>query len=477
MNVEITKRDGKKVAFDPGKIEQGLVKANSECSKPAKLEALQAIVKEVSNEIELLNQAEGTEVTVEQIQDLTEKTIMLDRETELAKVFMLYRYERTLERSKNTKVSKYKLLTDDFISKYKHLPNPMGQLGSFVYYRTYSRWVEELGRREYWWETVRRAVEYNCSLAKTSKEEAQELYDNIFNMKQFLSGRTFWVGGTDVAKNAGLSNFNCSSQIINRYGAFEDMFYLLLVGSGTGFRVLKDDVKQLPPLRTNIHVTHKVYEPIPKDSRSEYTTTDFKYGNTMYITVGDSKFGWVESLGLYFKIHYLTQYNEVQHIVFNYDNVRAKGERLKTFGGTASGHGNLERMFSKIDKIIKSTFSMNNSLKLSTLNCLDFSNIIAENVVSGGARRSSGICLCDPDDKEVIEAKSNLYTVNAEGGFDVNTEILHRQMSNNSIYYQEKPAKEFLHEHFKKMRYSAEPAWVNSEAADNRRPNFSGVNP
>ena len=38
----------------------------------------------------------------------------------------------------------------------------------------------------------RRAVEYNCSLAPTSREEAEELYDNIYHLRQFLSGRTLW---------------------------------------------------------------------------------------------------------------------------------------------------------------------------------------------------------------------------------------------------------------------------------------------
>ena len=54
-----------------------------------------------------------------------------------------------------------------------------------------------------------RAVEYNCSLAKTSRQEAEELFDAMFNLKQALSGRTLWVGGTEVAEKYPLSNFNC----------------------------------------------------------------------------------------------------------------------------------------------------------------------------------------------------------------------------------------------------------------------------
>ena len=63
----------------------------------------------------------------------------------------------------------------------------MTEIGKFVYLRTYSRWLPEEQRRETWKETCARAVEYNCSLAKTSRQEAEELFDAMFNLKQALS--------------------------------------------------------------------------------------------------------------------------------------------------------------------------------------------------------------------------------------------------------------------------------------------------
>ncbi len=102
------------------------------------------------------------------------------------------------------------LLSEEFISKYKDVNPPMTSLGEFVYYRTYSRYLPEQNRREYWWETVRRAVEYNCSLVHgVSIREAEQLFDTIFNLKGFLSGRTLWVGGTESSKKYASSNFNC----------------------------------------------------------------------------------------------------------------------------------------------------------------------------------------------------------------------------------------------------------------------------
>ena len=99
--------------------------------------------------------------------------------------------------------------------------------------------------------TVRRAVEYNCSLAPTSREEAELLYDNIYHLRQFLSGRTLWVGNTAVADAYPMANYNCAFEVIDSYHAYHDLFYLLMVGSGVGVRVLKEDAEKLPKIHTN----------------------------------------------------------------------------------------------------------------------------------------------------------------------------------------------------------------------------------
>ncbi|MCR8997985.1 hypothetical protein, partial [Brevibacillus laterosporus] len=39
------------------------------------------------------------------------------------------------------------LLTDEFIGRYPDFPEHMNELGKFVYYRTYSRWLPEISRR------------------------------------------------------------------------------------------------------------------------------------------------------------------------------------------------------------------------------------------------------------------------------------------------------------------------------------------
>ncbi|MDD2215516.1 MAG: ribonucleoside-triphosphate reductase, adenosylcobalamin-dependent [Eubacteriales bacterium] len=469
----VIKRDGTEVSFKSSKIQTAIHNAMLETKTGIDEKLASDIAEAISKQIERTER----KIHVEDIQDLVEDFLMASERKDAAKKYIIYRYERDRTRDAR-KRRDGRIISEDFISQYKHAPSPMNQLGNFVYYRTYSRWVPEESRREYWWETVRRAVEYNCNLIPTSKEEAEKLYRNVYELKQFLSGRTLWVGSTDVSKYYPMSNFNCSFQVIDSFSSFKDIFYLLMVGSGVGVRILKSDIEKLPMVRTDIEIIHESYTPQLKTLRQDSTSLEFTHNDTVKITIGDSKEGWVQSLDYYLKILYSTEYRKIKTVLLNYDHVRIKGEKLKTFGGTASGHSSMKNMFIKINKVIEkaSGRSTTDRVKLKPIDCLDIANIIGENVVVGGVRRTAEIVLIDQDDKDCIQAKSELYK-KIDEKWVIDNEIAHRQMSNNSIFYTRKPTREQLHWHLQQMRYSGEPGWVNEEAGAKRRSNFNGVNP
>lgn len=466
--MKVQKRNGTLVDFNIDSIVRAI--------ENAMLETTEGIDTKLSHEIANKIQSIGLDVfLVEDIQDFVENALMESHRKDVAKRYIIYRNQRDKSRKNKTKG----LLSEEFLSKYKHQPSPMKQLGSFVYYRTYSRYLPDEERREYWWETVKRAVEYNCGLVPTIKEEAEKLYDNIFFLRQFLSGRTLYIGGTLVSEKYPTSNYNCSFAVIDNFEAFKDAFYLLMIGSGFGFRALKDDVAKLPRVNTNIEVIHKDYTPVPKDKREDNTSIQFVNNNMIKIIVGDSKGGWVQALDYYLRMLWDKDFIDVKSIIFVYDHVRPKGERLKTFGGTASGHESLKGMFAKVDKIIKKEGLKQEleKIKLKPINCVDILNAIGENVVIGGVRRTSEIALIGSDDDECIKAKSKLYKQSSNGKWEIDSELSHRQMSNNSIYYKEKPSREQIHWQIEQMRYSGEPAFVNEMAGSKRRDNFNGVNP
>lgn len=470
---KVVKRNGDIVEFNSHKIHVAIKAAMAE----TKIGIEEKVILEIVEKIEhIINETYET-INVEDIQDLVENTLMESTRKDAAKRYILYRYERDKTRDARKRHDE-SLLGKTFISQYKHKTSPMKQLGNFVYYRTYSRYLPEEKRREYWWETVKRAVDYNCSLVPTTKDEAEKLYDNIFNLRQFLSGRTFWVGNTEVAKNYPMSNYNCAFEVINSFESFRDLFYLLMVGAGVGVRILKSDVDKLSKIRTDFDLVHEDYTPTLKSDREDSTSLKFTHNSVVKITIGDSKEGWVQSLDYFLKILYSNEYRNIKTIIINYDNVRPKGERLKTFGGTASGHESLKNMFYKIDRVVKKAAILRESSRISLrpIDCLDIANIIGENVVVGGVRRTAEIVLVDQDDKQCIDAKTNLYK-NIDNQWIIDQDIIHRQMSNNSIYYQRKPSREQLHWQMEKMRYSGEPGWVNEEAGAKRRTNMNGVNP
>lgn len=367
-------------------------------------------------------------------------------------------------------------LNASFLERYPSNPNWPSILGQFVYLRTYSRFVNSIGRRETWKETVTRVVEYTIHLDTISEHntkviEAETLFDYMFNLKVFPAGRTLWTGGTEAAKKYPLSNFNCSFTIIKDFEAFTDAFYLMMLGTGVGFRVLPEDVATLPRLRMRpLSIEHDTYYPTPKQDRNE-TTDSYKavmHGVfTNVIIIGDSKEGWVD--GLARLLEAFTD-NDVSKILINYNSVRPAGEVLKTFGGRASGHEALKNMYQKIADTLNEGI-LADRYTISTLQAMDIMNLIGEAVVVGGVRRSSEITLFDINDASVLTAKLNLWSDPAKHSKRF------RSMSNNSVFFKSKPTKEQLIKIFDLISTNGEPGFINAEASARRRKWYAGTNP
>lgn len=359
-------------------------------------------------------------------------------------------------------------LSDKFLSKYEDFPKHMNAIGKFVYLRTYSRYLANLGRRETWKETCQRAVEYNVNLSakhieenmlpisyQELKEEAEQLFDAMFNLDQFLSGRTLWVGGAEgsVADKFPLGNFNCAFTTIETWEDLADQFYLLLVGTGVGFKHTFKMAENIAPVRDNLELIHRTYTDYYSLGIRVDETTIFDQGDgRMVMYIGDSKEGWVEALKHYFMIITKEEFEHITSLEIIYDYIRPKGEKLKTFGGTASGHEPMKAMFENFDKTIKNQidptleaparvyklldtprnedgmFVFNEPtpyVKLRPIHVLDFGNFLGYNVVVGGVRRTAEIFLIDGiEDFESVFAKYGLNGFWTEEAFVNHEEIM-----------------------------------------------------
>ena len=95
--MKVIKRDGHMVDYCPEKIEQAILKANSEVD-----EELQASPTQIKNIIKYIEKLGKKRILVEDIQDIIEMKLMTIGKYELAKKYITYRYTRELVRRSNT---------------------------------------------------------------------------------------------------------------------------------------------------------------------------------------------------------------------------------------------------------------------------------------------------------------------------------------------------------------------------------------
>lgn len=104
------------------------------------------------------------------------------------------------------------IITSEFLKKYDNKQPNWGfnSLGFVVFKRTYSRPLDN-GKNEEWYQTVARCINGAQEIgADYTKEEAERLFDYMFNLKCSYAGRMLWMLGTDHVKKWGANALiNC----------------------------------------------------------------------------------------------------------------------------------------------------------------------------------------------------------------------------------------------------------------------------
>jgi len=293
------------------------------------------------------------------------------------------------------------LLSNDFIASYgsKTPPWGFGGLGEVVFLRTYSRKIDGSEATESWTQTIKRIIDGAVEIGVPfSQEEAEKLFDHMFNLRCSVSGRALWQLGTPlVSKFSGTSLNNCFYTNIEKIEDFELLFDYLMLGGGVGFSVERAKIHELPKVKKVNYITAE-------------RTADADF------IVPDSRQGWRELLHKVLESYFVTGKS------FTYSTIliREYGAPLKTFGGIASGPGALVEGLVDIGKVLDNRVGK----KLRSVDVLDICNIIGRIVISGSSRRSAQIAIGDPDDMLFLRAK-NWGSGNVPAW---------RSNSNNSIY-------------------------------------------
>ena len=98
--MKIIKRNGAEVVFDIDKIIMAVTKANNAVEEKVRMTPLQ--IQRISQSVQISCEEMGRSPSVEEIQDLVEKSIMAHGAFEVAKEYITYRYIRSLARQSNT---------------------------------------------------------------------------------------------------------------------------------------------------------------------------------------------------------------------------------------------------------------------------------------------------------------------------------------------------------------------------------------
>lgn len=334
--------------------------------------------------------------------------------------------------------------------------------------RTYNRPVSDDGKQfETWQETVARVIDHQewlwqraagRELTDTEYAELYDLEQLMLDRKVAMSGRTLWLGGTDVAKTREASQFNCSFTHVETVYDVVDCLWLLLQGCGVGFKPIVGTLNGFSKPIKNIRVIRSTRT--AKGGNEHNTETFDEETKTWTIQVGDSAEAWAKSIGKLIAGKYAAD-----SLVLDFSQLRPAGERLKGYGWISSGDSAISTAYVAIANIL-------NGRADSLLTRMDILDIVNHLGTILSSRRSAEIALFDygqPEWEEFAVAKKDWWLYNNS----------HRQQSNNSLVFKEKPLKADLQKIFDLMLEAggSEPGFINEVEALRRAPWFKGANP
>ncbi len=334
--------------------------------------------------------------------------------------------------------------------------------------RTYHRPMKDGDTQlETWDQVVERVISHQRwlweralgrSLNEVQEDELEELRHLIFNRYIAPAGRTLWLGGTELSRTRESSMFNCSYTHVETVYDMVDVLWLLLQGCGVGFSPItgtlngfRRPLKEIKVIRSNRTEKGGMQHNVETfDSETKVWT----------IKVGDSAIAWAKAVGKLVAGKF-----PAATLVLDFSEIRPAGTRLKGYGWISSGDEQIAKAFKAIAKILSDRADQ----LLTRMDILDIVNWLGTILSS---RRSAQIALFEygqPEWEDFAIAKKEWWI---KGN-------AHRQQSNNSLLFHNKPTRQELEHLFNIMMESggSEPGFINATEAERRAPWFKGCNP
>ena len=323
-----------------------------------------------------------------------------------------------------------------------------------VFFRSYSRKTDS-GKRESWIEVNERNLSGLKELGNLSEEELSLMREMQRNQKAQPSGRWLWIGGTSwISKNQNFSGaYNCTSTNLIDWEAFALMMDLAMMGCGTGAIIEPHFINNLPVVLNKINIKSVSEVGItPKDQRDEKSSLEIK-GNNIFIKVGDSRRGWVDSYKYLLEASSNANLPNNLDVCIDLEDIRPAGESLKGFGGMANPI-KLKDLYTRVSSLLGKAIGR----KLTTVECCLLIDEAAVTIVAGNIRRSAGMRQFASDDKEAASAKENLWSQDEKGNWRIDPEKDALRMANHTRVYHTKPSYQTILEAVTKQFHSGEGA-------------------
>jgi ribonucleoside-diphosphate reductase alpha chain len=262
-------------------------------------------------------------------------------------------------------------------------------LSNLKLYSDYFKWKDNLGRYENWDEACEDIINgHRIKYAESFIEpELESVLESLKSQTILASQRNLQFRYPQL-KQHNSRIFNCTVVHVCRPEVFQEVFYLGLCGCGVGASLLLPFVNCLPKIQL----------------RSLGTKT---------FIVEDSIEGWADALGVLMSSY--MQDNQPQgfseyagyEIKFDYSQIRENGAYING-GFKAPGPEGLKNSLEKIEKILEQ-WIRNEGDTIRPILAYDIICHASDAVLSGGVRRSALSMIVDPNDEEMILAKTGTW--------------------------------------------------------------------
>jgi len=271
----------------------------------------------------------------------------------------------------------------------------------------YFKWLESKGRYETWEDACENIIDgHRKKYEKYSKDIEVYLNSALESMKEqsvLASQRNLQYRYEQIMKH-NTRMFNCTSGHIARNRVFQEIFYLALSGCGFGGGL------SIPFVNNLSHIQKRTL------------------GAKTFV-IEDSIEGWADSLGALMSSYFVDEQPFPEYagyeLKFDYSQIREKGSFISG-GFRAPGHDGLKQSLEKIEQLIEKWITTEGN-KIRPILAFDVICHSADAVLSGGVRRSALNMIVDPNDDEMIHAKTGNWRMeNPQRGRSNNSVLLLR---------------------------------------------------